>query len=79
MQLAKNIISFQPKGWKEINPSSIARKGDITHDGEHSVLVDDHEHHDKHHHERKSDRAVKLIAGLIAVGLVAAFVLWKLI
>lgn len=49
------------------------------HDGEHSVLVDDHEHHDKHHHERKSNRAVKLIAGLIAIGLVAAFVLWKLI
>ena len=79
MQLARNIIPFQPTGRKEINPFSIARKGDIMHDGEHSVLVDDHEHHDNHHHEKKSNRAVKLIAGLIAVGLVAAFVLWKLI
>ncbi len=61
------------------------------HDGDHDILGSheshgDHEHshnHDHKHHEgntdkRKSDKVVKVIAGLVSVGLIIAFVLWKL-
>ncbi len=59
------------------------------HDGDHDILGSheshdhDHDHDHSHGHDddarRKSDRVVKVIAGLVSIGLVAAFVLWKLI
>ncbi len=58
------------------------------HDGDHDILGShgdhgDHDHsHDHDHHEenkKKSDKAVKIIAGLVSVGLIVAFALWKLI
>ncbi len=59
------------------------------HDGDHDILGSneshdhDHDHDHSHGHDhdtrRKSDRIVKVIAGLVSIGLVAAFVLWKLI
>ena len=64
------------------------------HDGDHDILGSheshgDHEHSHKHednhdHHEgdtdkRKSNKVAKVIAGLVSVGLIIAFALWKLI
>ena len=64
------------------------------HDGDHDILGSheshgDHDHshdhkHDHDHHEedankRKSNKAVKVIAGLVSVGLIVVFVLWKLV
>lgn len=59
------------------------------HDGDHDILgshadQDDHDHdhdhdHDEDSHKKKSDKAIKVIAGLLSIGLIVAFALWKLI
>ena len=59
------------------------------HDGDHDILGShgdhdhshdhDHHHHDEGAHKKKSDRMVKIIAGLVSVGLIVAFALWKLL
>ena len=59
-------------------------QGDHDHSHNHE---DDHDHKHDHDHEhkeetkgkKKSDKMVKVIAGLVSVALIAAFVLWKLI
>jgi len=64
------------------------------HDGDHDILEghESHGHHEHNHdhdhdHEhkeenavkKKSDRMVKIVAGLVSIGLIIAFVLWKLV
>lgn len=62
------------------------------HEGDHDILGSheshgdhghshkhDHEHHEENADKRKSDKVVKVIAGLVSVGLIIAFVLWKLV
>ena len=64
------------------------------HDGDHDILDGqgshghhehnhDHEHDHEHKEEdtvkKKSDRTVKIVAGLVSIGLIIVFVLWKLI
>jgi ABC-type nickel/cobalt efflux system permease component RcnA len=51
-----------------------SHKHEDDHDHKH-----DHEHKEENKDKKKSDKMVKVIAGLVSVGLIVAFVLWKLI
>lgn len=56
--------------------------GDHDHSHKHEGNHDhkhDHHHHDEDAHKKKSDKMVKIIAGLVSVGLIIAFALWKLL
>ncbi len=45
------------------------------HDGGHEIFDDQHKH--EHSHKEKSS-AIKIMAGLIVIGLIIAFVIWRL-
>ena len=42
------------------------------HDGDHEIF-------EKHQHKHKSNQAIKIVAGIVVVGLVIAFVVWRII
>lgn len=46
------------------------------HEGDHDILQDSHHHHD---HAEKSGRSRKVAALLVTGGLIAAFVLWRML
>jgi hypothetical protein len=46
------------------------------HDGDHEIF--DKQHNHEHPHKEKSNMTIKIVAGLIVIGLIIAFVAWRL-
>ena len=46
------------------------------HDGDHEIF--DKQHNHEHSHKEKSNNAVKIVAGLVVIGLIVAFIVWRL-
>jgi type VI protein secretion system component VasF len=47
------------------------------HEGDHSILEDDHEH--AHAHKRRRADPVRLVAGIIVAAAVVGFLAWRLL